>query len=301
MPSTSPSSKRNAANDDIDESTTSFDLEDVGLADIGFMFDSHQSTKTRRLVWNMSSTRPIHVTLNAIDDHPGALQSGHYLWPAAALLIDFVTGQQLPKNMAPHQNDEQPPYHATLAPISVLELGAGCALASIAALQIWQASLQCVLVTDHDPGVVERARDNYETTVQSILEQSTTDSDLNDSINDIGSIPVCFQQLEWGSKADDYQTIIDNLAEHTVPPSRHVDLILATDVIYDASVVAPLFRTAMTLAERMLMAQSFAYDEQTEAEIARMCVELHVERNILYESEDKSHRIQEFVADKRES
>ena len=280
------------SNDSTDENG-SLDLNDVGLGDIGFMFDSHQPTTTRHLQWSLPghAAKPIHAMLQAIDDTPGALQSGHYLWPGAELLVDFVTGKLAA--------EPEPCYYARHQPSSIIELGAGCALASIAALQIWQASLQCLVVTDHDPGVVERARDNHESTIQAILEQSTTDSDLNACINNLGSIPVSFEQLEWG-KTEEYPKIRSILAEHTIPVATKVDLILATDVIYDASVVAPLFTTAAALGRRMLMSQSFAYNEHTEAEIVRMCYELTLTRTILYESADGKERIQEFVNDSGE-
>lgn len=268
----------------------SINLDDIGLGEVGFMFDSYLPTTARHLEWQIPGrVKPVHVVLQTVDGEPGALQSGHYLWPAAELLIDFILGKLQSTDGA----TETSYYYSQHKPSSLVELGAGCALASIAALQIWQSSLQCAVITDHDPGVLERARDNSETTIQSILEQSTTDSDLNSCINNLASIPVCFEQLEWG-KEDEYSRVLELLAEHIIPPTTKADLVLGSDVIYDAN-VAPLIETAMALGNRLLLAQSFAYNEETEREIDRICQQMQLERRILYVSENGERRVQEFV------
>jgi len=75
-------------------------------------------------------------------------------------------------------------------------LGAGCALLSLTALQLWHDSLQCVVVTDHDPGALERAKDNRETTLEDLLESTETEEEQLDCINGLASIPILFETLE---------------------------------------------------------------------------------------------------------
>lgn len=260
---------------DIDEPPKSQkdDEEDSYYADIGFLLEGAQPTKAVRFSW-----ADIHVTLHVIDDEPGAVQSGHYLWPAAKLLTEYLI----------HQYPASPPT-------SMLELGAGTALASLAALQLWHNRLQTVLVTDHDPGCLERARGNYESTMEELLDECPDDNVINEKINTIASIPVCFLECEWG-KEKDAEILRENLLEHVVPERKEVDLIIGTDLIYDVAVVEPLFTTAATMMQKphgaFLLAQSFEYDQQTEEEIDQQCEIWNLQRTICLE--DGARRIQQF-------
>jgi hypothetical protein len=69
---------------------------------------------------------------------------GHYLWPLYALWVHTTSGVEL-------------------RPKGIIGWGAGRAL-SLVALQLYQEYAQQLVVTDHDPGTVERARDNHEET-----------------------------------------------------------------------------------------------------------------------------------------
>jgi predicted nicotinamide N-methyase len=220
------------------------------------------------------------VAVSAADDEPGAVISGHYLWPAAEMLATYLLEQE-----------------TRLRPVTVVELGAGCALASLAALQIWQDVLQCLVVTDHDPGTLERACDNHESTLQELLDSSLTDEALNSAINDLGSIPVFFQGLEWG-KQDALLSIREILQEHTNTRKGCFDVVLGSDLIYCLQVVEPLFQTVadlMTLGQHsvFILTQSFAYEEETEGEIDRVCEELGLLRSLISD-DGKGNRIQEF-------
>lgn len=133
---------KNVVDDDVS-------VDDGYFADVGFMFEGNQPTRLETFEWQLTQRgerttkgqqqrpRTISVQLRVVDDEPGALQSGHYLWPASKILADHF--------VASHDS-------AYLAPANVVELGAGCALLSCMALQLWQPSLECIVVTDHDPG-----------------------------------------------------------------------------------------------------------------------------------------------------
>jgi len=261
-------------------------VDDECLAELGFMFESNSPTKEEQFLWKDAKGKNILVVLHAVDDIPGAVQSGHYLWPAAKRLAD---------HLVEHEVNDASSCTGTVE--SVLELGCGCALASLTALQVWQPDIQCIMVTDHDPTVLERARDNLESTLDAILNATQTEEDLNKAINDVGSIPVLYECLEWG-KADDLQLIREQLQEHTTSKSNTVDVILGSDLIYCADVVQPLFETVSQLLKpmvgRFLLSQSFAYDDSTEKEIDKACDEKMLVRKILNESDDGTERIQEF-------
>uniref|UniRef100_A0A7S2YFJ5 Calmodulin-lysine N-methyltransferase n=1 Tax=Entomoneis paludosa TaxID=265537 RepID=A0A7S2YFJ5_9STRA len=157
--------------------------------------------------------------------------------------------------------------------------------------------MQCVMVSDHDVSTLERARNNHETTLENLLDTTcTTEDDLNATINSVGSIPLCFESLEWGN-SQDLRLVQDAIAEHSVPRQRHADLILGSDVIYDTSVVEPLLRTVQALLGgngRFLLAQSFAFDQETEVEMDRCCEEMGLKRTIVLDEQEGDHRIQEF-------
>lgn len=250
------------------------DLLDEDYLDVGFMFEgSHPTTVHTFRQWT-PKIQPICI--RCIDQEPGAVQSGHYVWPAASYLVDFCVA-----------NCEDWPI------ASLIELGAGCALTSLALLQLWQRYLQCVIVTDHDPGTLARARDNYETTLAAIVNSSLTEDELNSAINDIASIPVCFEPLEWGNANTD---IAGLLVVHTNELLPQCDLVIGSDVIYSHDVVLPLFQSAASLLKpdggKFLLSQSFSYDDDTEAAIEDACRELGFKRTIL--QEEKELRIQEF-------
>lgn len=251
------------------------EIDDNCLAEVGFMFEGSQPTKAMQFAWEK-----IRVVLHVIDDEPGAVQSGHYLWPAAKMLADHLVEKELANKVE-----------------SVVELGAGCALASLTALQAWQPNLQCVVVTDHDPGVLERARSNHESTLNELYEQARSEDGLNNAINDVGSIPVVFEFLEWGND-EKLENIRNQLLEHTISGRKTADVLLGTDLIYSQEVVEPLLHTAAKLMHkscgRFLSSQSFLYDKETETTIDMVCTLLHLERTTLQESEDGTKRIQEF-------
>jgi predicted nicotinamide N-methyase len=291
--------------------------EDNFFAGVGFMFEGSQPVRLERFDWeipasdnyddddnsnsnnnNSNNKRSITVALHVADDVPGAVQSGHYLWPAAAMLCDHLVQTQTSQTQTTQAGCSEKGGGV----VSVVELGAGCALVSLTALQLWQDTLQCVCVTDHDPGTLERARDNLETTVQTLLGECEDDDHLNAAINGIVSIPVLFETLEWG-EADAVTAIVQGaMQEHIVQgyyqSTLSVDVVLGSDLIYCSSVVEPLLKTAAQLmgtAGRFVLSQSFVYDAETEAEIDAVCLNLGLKRVILVDQDDGARRIQEFT------
>jgi Lysine methyltransferase len=276
------------------------------FADVGFMFEANQPVRTERFLWNVRSktsgadARDIAVTLNVADDSPGAVQSGHYLWPAAALLCDYLVAEYESSDTA------AVPLNA---PVSIVELGAGCALVSLTVLQLWQDSLQCVCITDHDPGTLIRARDNLETTIQSLLGDCEDDDHLNAAINSIVSIPVLFEPLKWGDTVAVNALLQRKIKDHVVSSqdfepcttASGANVVLGSDLIYCVEVVQPLFETAAQLLGpgrgrgRFLLSQSFRYDPATEVEIDRVCSSVGLSRAIVLDGDNGSKRVQEFA------
>ena len=232
------------------------------FADVGFMFESQQPVRLEQYHWdlplsttNVSDDAPqtttIQIALHVADDHPGAVQSGHYLWPAARLLSDYLiqqyrtndvneAGENTVDRLQLHNNNNNNNNNIT----TVMELGAGCAMVSLVALQLYKETLQCLCITDHDPSTLVRARDNYETTVQELLlvrardkcrgdqedvdnnndmNDECEDEQLNEIINTITNIPVLFESLEWGDV-----NAVDKLLQQTLPERMPLDIFVAT-------------------------------------------------------------------------
>jgi predicted nicotinamide N-methyase len=267
----------------LSNTNDSLDLESIGLQEIGFLLDSGLPHRLQVVDFVTPATdRKIRVALSVIDDTPGAVQSGHYLWPAANHLADYIVQSETDWALLQSESAR-----------SLLELGAGCGLAALTAHQVGLKSLQCIVVTDHDPSVLARARDNHETTLEHIME-SLTDEALDKAINSLASIPFCFKEYVWGEPVDD---LIEELQEHTSPSCSTFDMVLGSDLIYDVEVIEPLLSSAAQVmaveTSRFWLSQSFAYGDDAEAEMDRVCDKLGLQRKILKEGPD-AMRIQEF-------
>mmetsp|Transcript_6704 Transcript_6704/g.18780 ORF Transcript_6704/g.18780 Transcript_6704/m.18780 type:complete len:333 (+) Transcript_6704:219-1217(+) len=273
--------------------------------ELSFLFEAEQPSKRERHAFaTPDESQTIEVVLDTADDEPGATQSGNYLWPAAETLARYLV-QNYSSNNNYKNNNQQPAV--------VVELGAGNALVSIAAWQLWATSLQCLIVTDHDPSTLERARNNHETTLEELLDSHhcANEDDEFTTINNIGSIPTHFEQLDWNHGQYDVKYVQELIMEHSVPAQTKADTVLGSDLIYHASVVEPLFQTAVLLLMgggvndkktntttasrgRFLLSQSFAYDGETELEIERCCHELGLTRTVLWEDQGGKNRILQF-------
>jgi hypothetical protein len=248
---------------------TESDGSDDYFADVGFMFESQQPVRLEKFRWNVPTRRwntsstnnsndndgnnrsddittTVQIALHVADDHPGAVQSGHYLWPAATMLSEYLIKQYNFSDSNDHhhhhrESDARPQQIKT-----VIELGAGCAMVSFVALQLWKETLQCICITDHDPSTLVRARDNYETTIQLLFNNDTccfrtddgddetavcgTTCDINDDncdeqlntiINPITNIPVIFESLKWGDT-----NAVEKLLYQTLPERLPMDMLI---------------------------------------------------------------------------
>jgi len=270
------------------------------------------ATDDQRLPHGAQRRRIVHVTLESpVDDHHGA-PSGRDLCPGAQLMVDHMLARSA--EMCSNKNGED------FSVSSIVQLGAGscggaAAAAGLVALQAWQSSLQCLVLTDRDPGPLERARNSYESTLEDILGASQTEEELNSAINAIASIPACFELLQWdnGSGEDDPSRVRDLIVEHTNDHSDRADLILGTDLIDGRDAVEPLLRTAARLMKppavtadgedeeefvgggRFWLSQSSAYGDETEALIDAVCDRLGlVWSTLLEDDEGGRQRVLEF-------
>jgi predicted nicotinamide N-methyase len=226
--------------------------QDDHYADMGFMFEGSEASTLKHYEFK-NDKKTIKVALNVVDEDPGAVQSGHYLWPGAPALAQYL-------------------LQVSLQPTAVLELGAGCALASIAALQVFD-SIQYLVATDHDPGTLEKAENNHDATLEYLGDERFAERLL--------TVPIRWEPLTWG---DDKGTtaLLSDLQSCTMPEKKF-DLVLGSDLIYDKDVVKPLIVSVSLLMEKggtFLLSQSFVYDDATEREIDSICSKLGLERTI---------------------
>jgi hypothetical protein len=187
---------------------------------------------------------------------------------------------------SPHHHPYHP-YRNNPEPLSNWEL-------AVRWWQLFQESLQCLVITDHDPGTLERARDSHETTLEELYERATSEEEKMDIINETSSIPADFEALEWGHDLTHLKEVV---MEHIDPTT--FDMILGSDLIYCWDVVEPLFLSASQLMSddaTFFLSQSFVYDEETEDKIDKMCNKLHLERVIVVDklSSSEGTRIQTF-------
>ena len=194
-----PPSPKKATDESLCESTD----DDSFYEDAAWLFESNRSTETKVI-----EVENIRVVLNVIDEEPGALMSGCYLWPASKKLAEYLVTTRRNANYT-----------------SIVELGAGCGLVSLAALQAFQETLQYVALTDHDPTTLLRARDNLESTLIEMMDQTETDDNLNDVINSLSSIPVMFENLAWGESSREIQL---QMEEHT--GQSRADIVVGSDL-----------------------------------------------------------------------
>ncbi|CAM9313482.1 unnamed protein product, partial [Pylaiella littoralis] len=127
----------------LNEDTDSGD--DCCFGDVGFMFDNALA-KTRRSF----HFGDISVDVRLVDDDPGAVQSGHYVWPAAPALSAYLVDRQqalLPRGRGRRRGGNG---NGNGNGSRVLELGAGCGLAGLVAARL--PTTAAVVFTDHDPG-----------------------------------------------------------------------------------------------------------------------------------------------------
>ena len=241
----------------------------------GFLWNASRSDMQKpvlsesRIEWHCRETRThknisknaatVCAVVRCIDDDPGAIASGHYLWPSSLKLCDYLINNSFGVEIR-----------------SVLELGAGSGILSIVAAQNYCPKF--VVVTDHDPTALNRARENWKS---SLVEQKrfVGGGDSQKMISE-------FLQLEWGR---DCQSVVKNCLGSSKPTlPTQFDLILGGDLIDRAEIVEPLFCTVDASLNKQgifLLSQSFVYDSETEAEIDRLCIRFRLVRRLLAQND----------------
>jgi predicted nicotinamide N-methyase len=172
------------------------DDEDDGLGCIGSMFDSCHTRSIKRVKLNHG----VHFDLKFIDMEPGHVISGQYLWPAAEALGNFLV-------------ENWNTYRAG----TIVELGAGCGLAGIAAAAL--EGTKRVIFTDNDPGALGLIQDNL-------------------AINRIADRCLVYS-LAWGAA-------LPGNIRSAVTEDESL-LLIGSDLIYCKGVVKPLLTTARDL------------------------------------------------------
>ncbi|CAI5737345.1 unnamed protein product [Hyaloperonospora brassicae] len=233
------------------------------LTDVGFMFDACLERVTCR--YDYGDRADVSVLLTYTKDEPGALQSGHYVWPAAPALCQYLVQHRASLPSGP----------------TVVELGAGCGLTGLVVAQLRPHAV--VTFTDHDPGVLKVIEHNVQ---QQERVQAT-----------------CYtQSLRWGPDGmQEIQALVHGQRGQQTGggETRHTQLIVASDVIYAHEVVALLFWTVDRLLSTSgvwLMCSSFRYDDATEHEIDTQSLKWGLKREILECSlHEGGTRIQRFT------
>lgn len=251
--------------------------EDESLEGVGVLLESHQQSKTEYFTWP-SDNHLVQVLLKVVENEPATHLSGHSRSPAAKELCDYISD---------HWKEMNPP-------VTLLELGAGNALPSLACLQFFCRSLSMIFVTDHDHTCLERARCNHESTVECLLDSSLNEEEIFDAINLMGSIPVEFIEYKWGDPTLP-GIIHDRFIEHAISASN-VDLVVATDTLHGKNDVAPLLRSVAAILQPgtglFLLASSKEWDSELQHEIDRVSEALNLSKTV--RREQNGARIVEF-------
>lgn len=232
------------------------------LTDVGFMFDACLEKVTCRYEYGAEAA--VSVVLTYAKEEPGALQSGHYVWPAAPALCEYLEA-----------------HRAEIPGGNVVELGAGCGLTGLALAQLRPDAT--VIFTDHDPGVLK------------VIEH-------NASQQERAQATCLTQSLRWGPDGAAEIEALEKLQDPT-GGKRATQLIVGSDVIYAREVVPLLFWTVDRLLSDegvFLMCSSFGYDDETEREIDAQSAKCGLRREIVQCSLNRGGtRIQRFVRTRR--
>ncbi|OQR90337.1 hypothetical protein ACHHYP_05616 [Achlya hypogyna] len=222
------------------------------LTDVGFMFDDCLEKVTCEFTYGSR----VRVMLSYVQDNPGFVQSGHYVWPAAPALCEYMEANlaSLPKG-------------------NVIELGAGCGLAGLVFAQLDPTSR--IIFTDHDPGVLKTIEHNV--TMQVHREQA-----------------VCHtQSLRWGPEgANEIEAIERIQGNGATDLIVGTDVIYAREIV---GLLFWTIDRLLASHGKFLMCSSFCYDDETEAEIDTMCTKYGLSRHIISCALPGGTRIQEFT------
>ena len=142
--------------------------DDDAEAGLGFFFDSHGETAERKVECGGLRLRVVSL----LDTESGALQSGHYVWPAALWMARWVAR-------------DWAALTGGASGVRVVELGCGCGVAGMAAAL--QPTCAAVAFTDHDPGTLK------------LVERSLAAT--GGRAANAAAVAATTHPLEWGAEA----------------------------------------------------------------------------------------------------
>ncbi|OWZ23795.1 Nicotinamide N-methyltransferase [Phytophthora megakarya] len=211
------------------------------LTDVGFMFDACLEKVTCR--YEYGAHADVSVLLTYAKEEPGALQSGHYVWPAAPALCEYLTQH---RDAIPSSN--------------VVELGAGCGLTGLVVAQLRPDA--SVIFTDHDPGVLK------------VIEHNAGQQER--------VMATCLtQSLRWGPDGAKEIEALEKLqtgAGHATELIVGSDVIYAREVV---PLLFWTVDRLLSPGGVFLMCSSFGYDDETEKEIDVQSVKCGLKREII--------------------
>mmetsp|Transcript_14406 Transcript_14406/g.22732 ORF Transcript_14406/g.22732 Transcript_14406/m.22732 type:complete len:261 (+) Transcript_14406:83-865(+) len=242
------------------------------LGAIGSMFDTEMHKD--RQIHNFAGDTYSVITYSIVQENPGALISGQYLWPGASALCNFLLELWgIGSTGTPHFTSE----------VRALELGAGCGLSGLLCAQL--------------PGVAEVGFTDRDQGALALVQQALDDPEQAPRLR-----ARCWTTpLEWGPSAGGQGGTGPLACSFLL--DRTFNLIIGSDVIYTSTVVPLLFSTVdkfLDVAEPQqaifLMSSSFSYDEETESAIDLVCDEMCLHRKIIRcDLETGGSRIQIFI------
>lgn len=251
------------------------DGDDEGMGAIGFMFDAEAKKSLRRFTVTRMNGDALELSLLCIDSPPGAVQSGHYIWPAASALAKYLAkhwGQDA-------QENEKVGLKLPGDECRVVELGAGAGLAGITAAHL---GARRVVFTDHDAGVLGLIRENINSQDFSCSKRPQAVAKTNEA---------CFLALPlaWGPQGKPWPVELEAMCDKNSGDNDGFDLVLCSDCIYDTGVVAPLLWTIRNLLSATnpqavaLLCGSFALELGTDDLIRQHGRELGLTFELVYD------------------
>lgn len=287
------------------------DCDEGGLfGSIGFMFDTARQKISKDFTLTIDTplslleqfeestggvddkTMEVTVSLYIIDDDPGHVQSGQYLWPAALSLSSHL--MQNWSNII----SSTPSFNMSSTPPVIVELGSGVGMCGQflgkffvdLAKRLSSFSLPTVILTDYDPGCLEMLTDN--------IKLNSLDSHCYSS------------RVEWGKELDS----VYDLSRQTCGTSEVIRpfLVIGSDLLYCVSVVRPLFSSVRAMLLKscdsknsgsdnsglFILASSFDIGEDVQLEMDTCCAELGINQvevqSLDLASDPRRYRVQYF-------
>eukprot|EP01038_Epipyxis_sp_PR26KG_P005068 gene5068-7072_t len=227
------------------------DVSEDSLQSIGFMFDAEHCKNLRSFSFSNFTIKYL-----VIDENPGHMQSGQYLWPAATAACQHILENW-----------------SLLSSEYVLELGAGCGLTGL--FVSYLPNVIRVVFSDYDPGCVQLINENIQ---------------LNHGSNSNHKS----HYLEWGEKISNDQKKLFEHPPDGFQLIIGTDLIYCKGVVQPLfkSVKEYLDKNNGTF----VLCSSFSLDEDIENEINYSCYRSQLQRLevMQLDVENKQSRIEYY-------